>query len=142
MMAAVRLISGESKPSAASGRDCIVARPGHQRFSSRNRLQLHPEAERDAIYEIEIRGDDGNVVDRRVIDTGVAQWLQVAGVHIGRSSRQFDRIRNHGTFAAGGRLCVTADLPESLSVMMDSVVAMIRGRYRDGDHFPLTPRQG
>ena len=103
------------------------------------RLQLDSHSQGDPVDEIEVGGNRRNVVNGGVIEAARTQLLDIALVDLARRSRQFHRIREQGAFAGIARLGIAGDLPESLSVMVDSIMAVVCRGHGYGDHFALAP---
>lgn len=124
-----------------------------RKFTRRNPtelfFELHTQTERDAIHEIEVSGDRCEIVNRSIGEAGAAQLLDALLMNCSRFARQGDGVVDQRA-AARGKSCrrgiltqsqqeriVVRELAESLPVMLDSIVAVIGHRDRDGDHLPF-----
>ncbi len=79
-------------------------------------------------------------MNRRIGEAGSAQALDVVLFDRCRFARERDGMVNQRAVARrrqGCRQILAGELTESLSVMLDSVVALIRYRNRNGDHLPF-----
>jgi len=116
-------------------------------------LELNPESQRHAIHEIVVSDDARRIVDCRIAQPDPSQVVYIPRRHPGGSQGELQRIRHECararwqyrcTWIAGKRsdqMVVLRNETERLSVMANSIMALVGGRDRNREHLTLGARQ-